>query len=78
LNGLEADDRSAPDFDHVEHVRRSISSMVPAAVDLDRSLRLYFLAIFRGNLHGECDNSRDDSDSRAGNCRGGEWDQPDI
>jgi hypothetical protein len=35
LNDFDVDSRPAPDFGDIENVRRSISSMVPAATDPD-------------------------------------------
>jgi hypothetical protein len=57
LNDLEVDHRSALNIDHVENVRRSISSIVLVAIDADDSWPLHLLGIFRGNLPGKCDDS---------------------
>jgi hypothetical protein len=46
LNDLEFDNPSVPNVDDDEEVRRSISSMVPTAIDPNDSLRLQLLAIF--------------------------------
>jgi hypothetical protein len=59
-------------------VRRSISLIVPAASNPGDSLWLHLLAIFRGNLLDEFDDSQDDQDLGSVPCRGGECDQPDI
>jgi hypothetical protein len=61
LNDFEAD-ASALNTDDVEDVRRPIYSMVPAAVDPDDSSLFHLLAIFRGDLPGECDYARDDQE----------------
>jgi hypothetical protein len=60
LNHLEVDNPSAPNVDHVEKGRRSISSMVSTAIDPNDSLRLHLLAIFSRDLPGEGDDSGDD------------------
>jgi hypothetical protein len=78
LNDVEVDDPSALNIDHVEDARRSVSSMVPAAVDPDDSWLLHLLAIFRGHLPGEREDSGDDQDLSGVFCHRGERDQPDI
>jgi hypothetical protein len=44
LNGLKIKNPSVPDVDQVKDARRSISSMVPTAIDPNDSLRLHFVA----------------------------------
>jgi hypothetical protein len=53
LNHLEVPNSSVPNINHVEEVRRSISSMVPTAIDPNDSLRLHLPAIFTRDLPGE-------------------------
>jgi hypothetical protein len=57
-------------------VHRSISLMVPAAVDPDNSWLLHLLAISLSHLPRECGDSRDDQDSSQVNCDWEEWNQP--
>jgi hypothetical protein len=78
LNDPEVDDPVARNTDRVEDVCRSVSSMVPVAIDPDDSWLLHLLAIFRGNLLGERDDSRDDQNLSGVNYRREQRDQPDI
>jgi hypothetical protein len=78
LNDLEVDDPSALNVGCVDDVRRSVSSMVPAAVGANDSSFFHHLAIFRGDLPGEFDDSRHNQDLSGVNCRRGERMQPDI
>jgi hypothetical protein len=68
LNHLEVYNSSAPNIDHVEEVRRSISSMVPTAIDPKDNLWLHLLAIFSRDLPGEGDDSGDDPYLSLANC----------
>jgi hypothetical protein len=52
--------------------------VVSAAADPDDSSLLHFLTIFRGDLPGERDDSRDDQYLSSVNWRRGERDQLDI
>jgi hypothetical protein len=70
LNDLQVDDAAALNIDHVENVRPSVSSMVSAGLDPDHTWLLHLLAIFRGDLSGECDDSRDDQDLSGVNYAG--------
>jgi hypothetical protein len=78
LNDIKVNNASSLNIDRVEDMRRSVSSMVPAAANPDDSWLIHLLAIFRGDLPGESDDSRDDQDLRGLNSGRGEWDQPDI
>jgi hypothetical protein len=78
LNHLELDDPAALSIDDVKDVRRSVCSMASGVLDPDDSWLLHLLAIFRGDLPGECNDSRDDPDLSGVNCHRGKRDQPDI
>jgi hypothetical protein len=78
LNNLEVDDPSALNTNNVENVRRSVSLMIPAVVGIAGSWLLHLLVIFRGDLPGERDDSRDDQDLSGPNCHRGEPDQRSI
>jgi hypothetical protein len=69
LNDLEVDDPSALNIGHVENVRRSVSSMISAAVDPDDSSMPHLLAILRGDLPVERDDSGNDQDLSSVNYR---------
>jgi hypothetical protein len=54
LNDKEVNNPSVPNIDHVEEVRRSICSMLRAAVDLRDSRLPHLVGIFSRDLPGEC------------------------
>jgi hypothetical protein len=76
LNDLEVNNPSDPEIDQVEDGRRSISSMVPNAIDPKDSLRIHLLAILCCDLPGDCDDSWNDQDLICANCRRGELISP--
>jgi hypothetical protein len=78
LNDLEVNDPSPLNIERVKNVRRSVSSMVPAASDPDESWLLHLLAVSRGDLPGERDDSRHGQDLSGVNYHKRERDRPDI
>jgi hypothetical protein len=77
LSDLEVNDPSAPDINHVEDTCRSISSMIPTALDPNDNLPHHLLAIFRSDLPREGD-SRDGQFFGGINCGRGERDSLDV
>jgi hypothetical protein len=78
LNNLEVHNPSAPNIDHIEEVRRSISSMVPTAIDLNDSLWVHPLAIFSRDLPGEGEDSGHDPYLSLVDCHWREGNEPGV